>query len=217
MMTLFGVSKRRGSAARVVMAIVSLLVIAGCDSSRRQIGIIREKEALQRTADRMLRELSAKDARIRQLESQVAYLQSFDPNRPVDIFSPVKIEIAGLTRGADYDGLPGDDGVTVYVRPRDADGDAVKAAGSITVQLIDNTNLAAPKVVGVYEFDDAQALRTMWHGRFNTDHFSLKCPFPDGFSPPASRRLTVSARFVDFLTGATLTAVKEVDISFPNS
>ncbi len=217
MMNLHGLSKRRVNATCVVMLGVSLLAITGCNGSRRHIGLIKEKEALERMTDRMLRELAAKDAQIDQLEGQVASLQSFDPKRPADLFAPVKLEIVSLSRGADYDGVPGDDGVTVYLRPRDTDGDAVKAAGSITIQLIDNTDLPAPTVVGVYEFDDPQALRALWHGRFGTDHYSLKCPFPDGYRPSASRRLTVSARFVDFLTGATLTAVKEVDVSFPNS
>lgn len=212
----YELSRQRACAACAAAIGISLLASTGCTGSQRHIGLIKEKEALQRSADQMLRELAAKDARIDQLESQVATLQAFNPRRPADLFAPVKIQIASLTRGADYDGLPGDDGVTVHIRPRDADGDAVKAAGSITIQLIDNTNLATPTVVGVYEFDDPQALRSLWHGRFGTDHYSLKCPFPNGYRPPASRRLTVSAKFVDFLTGATLTAVAEVGVSFPD-
>ena len=117
------------------------------------------------------------------------------------------------TNGADYDGKPGDDGVTVYLRPRDADGHVVKVPGRITVQLLDNTDLGSPRPLGLYVFADPSELRKLWHGRFATQHYTLKCPFPPGTKLPDARRVTVSAEFVDYLTGATLTAVEEVPVS----
>ena len=112
--------------------------------------------------------------------------------------------------------MPGDDGVTVYLRPRDADGDVVKAPGRISIQLLDNTNLRTPRVLALKVFDDPEELRKLWHGRFATNHYTLKCPFPPEVELPTSRRVTVSAEFTDYLTGATLTAVKEVSIAFPD-
>ena len=97
------------------------------------------------------------------------------------------------------------------MRPRDADGDVVKVPGRISVQLLDNTELDSPKVIAVCQLDDADGLREAWYGQFGTQHYTLKCPFPPGLKPP--RRVDVKAEFVDYLTGATLTAVKEVTVS----
>ena len=71
-----------------------------------------------------------------------------------DLFAPVRAEIVSRSGGGNYDGLPGDDGVTVYLRLLDAEGDAVKVPGRITVQLLDNERLGAPRLLGLYRFDD---------------------------------------------------------------
>jgi hypothetical protein len=84
------------------------------------------------------------------------------------------------------------------------------------VQLVDNTDIGSPRVLGVYTFDDLNEARKTWHGKFGTQHFTLKCPFPPGVQLPKSRRVLVSAEFLDLLTGATLTASEEVGFSMPD-
>ncbi len=199
----------------VVLAGAMLPVLPACLSPRERVRVYEQNESLRRDVERLQREVAQRDGRVAQLQRQVEDLQRFGPDRPADLFAPVTLDIASLSGGRDYDGTPGDDGVTVYLRPRDADGDAVKAPGRISVQLLDNTNLSAPRVLALKVFDDPEELRKLWHGRFATDHYTLKCPFPPDVELPASRRVTVSAEFTDYLTGATLTAVKEVPIAFP--
>jgi len=204
-------------ARRGCFAAVGLLACMGCETPGRRAELLKQNEALQRDKAALERAIARRDGTIASLRQQVRDLQAFDPDRPVNLFAPVKLEIASLSGGADYDHIPGDDGVTVYLRPLDADGHVVKAPGRIKIQLLDNTDLAAPRVLGVCLFEDLDELRRLWHGRFATNHFTLKCPFPSGVILPATRRVTVSAEFLDFLTGATLTAVKEVAISVPGN
>lgn len=178
--------------------------------------ILKDNDALRKDKGRLERTVAQRDATVASLQKQIDNLKGFAPDRPVDIFAPVKLEIASLSGGADYDGKPGDDGITVYLRPRDADGDAVKVAGRMKVQLVDNTVLGSPRVLGVYVFDDLNETRKAWHAKFGTQHFTLKCPFLPGVELPKSRRVLVSAEFIDLLTGATLTASKEVGFSMPD-
>ncbi len=192
-----------------------MLAAGGCRSGAERGKILRDNDALRRNKERLERTVAQRDATIAAQQKQLEDLQGFDPDRPVGVFSPVKLEIASLSGGADYDGRPGDDGITVYIRPRDADGDIVKVPGWIKVQLVDNTNLGSPRVLGVFSFDDLDKVRKTWHGKFGTQHFTLKCPFPSGMELPRSRRVLVSAEFTDLLTGKTLTASKEVEFSFP--
>lgn len=192
-----------------------LLCLSGCGPNQQAIKHARENEALRQQNDAMQRSILERDGSIAMLRKQVADLQTLGPDRPVTFFAPVKLEIASLSGGADYDGKPGDDGINVYLRPKDTDGDTVKTPGKMKVQITDNSNLASPRVIGVYSFDNLEEVRKTWHGQFGTQHFTLKCPFPGGVALPASRKLVVSAEFVDLLSGATLTASQEVKFAEP--
>ncbi len=193
-----------------------LLGVTGCVSGTERARVLKDNESLRVEKARVERTLAQRDETIASLHKQIDTLKGFTPDRPLDLFAPVKLEIAGLSGGADYDGKPGDDGITVYLRPRDADGDAVKVPGRMKVQLVDNTVIGSPRVLGVYAFDDPNATRKLWHAKFGTQHFSLKCPFRPDVELPKSRRVMVSAEFVDLLTGATLTASQEVGFSMPD-
>ncbi len=194
---------------------VMLVALSACRSPGQWARLTKNNDALRRDNERMQRIVAQRDGTIARLHRQIEQLEGFGPGRPAGLFAPVKIEIASLSGGAEYDDKPGDDGVTVYIRPRDAEGDVVKVPGRFTIQLIDNTNLASPRRLGLYVFDDPGELGKLWHGKFATNHYTLRCPFPPGAKLPATRRVTVQAEFVDYLTGATLTAVKEVRLLFP--
>ena len=154
-----------------------------------------------------------RDSTVSGFQKQVENLKSFQRDRPADLFAPEKLEIVRRSGGADYDGQPGDDGVTVYLRLLDADGDTVKVGGRIRVELQDPSTPGTPRVIGLYVFDRADDLRKHWDGRFGMHHFTLKCPFPAGFKPPTAGRVTVRAEFDDYLTGRTLTALDEVSVA----
>ena len=194
------------------MGLAVLSALAGCGHTAQRVDFAAESERLWRENRRLERKVAAGDRVTAELRHRVDNLQGFAGARHADLFRPVKIEIASLTRGANYDDRPGDDGVTVYLRPHDEDGDVVKVPGRITIQLVDTSTPGSPRAVGLCVFDDADALGRLWHGRFGTNHYSLPCPFSAGESP-SGPKLTVNAEFVDYLTGATLTTVKEVAVS----
>jgi hypothetical protein len=171
---------------------------------------MKENQDLREENSRLTRELTESNGSVARLKEQLATVGGFTPDRPLHKFAPVKIEIASLSGGADYDGKPGDDGVTLHVRPRDADGDVVKTPGKISIQLLDISDLGSPRVVGKCIYDDIEQVRQMWYGKFLTQHFSVKCPFESGARLPACGKLLATAEFVDIVTGVTLTANQEV-------
>ena len=191
---------------------VLLLLLAGCASPSSNAKTSQGAEELRRENRRLSRNVEQRDGSIAEMKAQIKSLQGFSADRPLGHFHPVEIEIASLSGGADYDATPGDDGVTVHLRLRDADGDVVKTAGRITIQLLDTSTPGSPTAVGLCVFDDPSALGRMWHGRFGTNHFTLRCPFSEG-KTPTRRKLTIDVEFVDYLTGKSLTAVREVAIS----
>jgi hypothetical protein len=190
-----------------------LLVLPACLSPGERARLIQQNEKYRRENERLQRTVAQRDGTVASLGEQIENLKAFGPDRSADLFAPVKLEIASLTGGADYDDRPGDDGVTVYLRLRDADGDLVKSPGRISVQLLDNTDLGKPRVLGLYRIDDPERVREAWYGRFGTRHYTLKCPFLPGTEVPKNGRVDVKVEFVGFLTGAVLTAVTEVAVN----
>jgi len=199
-----------------LLAAVSGLVLSavfGCSERGELIRMTKNRDAVQVERDRLRRELDSRNARIAKLDRRVETLAQFGPDRPADLFAPVKIEIVSRSGGIDLDGKPGDDAITVYIRPIDVDGDAVKVPGLIRVQLLDNSVLGEPRVLGLCVFDDPGELRRMWYSKFGTNHFTAKCRFAPGKKPPEIGRVLVSVEFTDYLTGKTFTATKEVDVA----
>ena len=194
-----------------LLGILSVLT-AGCMSPGERARLVKENQTLRVENETLQRGIAQRDGTVALLHKQTRDLQGFGPDRPVDVFAPVKAEIVSRSGGADYDGRPGDDGVTVYLRLVDADGDAVKVPGRITVQLLDNSDLGSPELLGLYRFDSVDQLRKAWYGKFGTRHYTLKCPFPHGVKPP--RRIDLKVEFVDYLTGRTLAANAEVVVSY---
>jgi hypothetical protein len=197
-----------------VLSVIGLLVsVPTCRTNTEVSRLVKENQDLRQESQRLTRELTEKDKALADLQDRVAVLTRLGPDRPLHVFAPTQLEIASLSGGADYDGKPGDDGVTLYLRPRDADGDVVKVPGNIQIQLVDNTQIGSPRVVAVCIYDDLEKVREMWLGKFLTQHFSVKCPFPPGVELPPSRKLQATAEFTDVATGRTLTAVQEVSFT----
>ncbi|MBI1825699.1 MAG: hypothetical protein HYR83_04865 [Planctomycetes bacterium] len=188
----------------------ALLYAVGCNSPGAYSNAIKERDTMKYRAERLEREIAERDATIEGLKSQISTLQGLDPNRRRIAFGPASIEIVSRSGGMDFDGQPGDDGIMIYLRPRDEEGDAVKAPGNVTIDLLDTTIAGAPRSVAVCTFDDPDALRKTWHSQLLTQHYSLRCPFPGEAKLPDSRSLLASVTFTDLDSGAVFKAEKEV-------
>jgi hypothetical protein len=128
------------------------------------------------------------------------------------LFTAQRLELASRTGGIDLDGKPGDDGVVVYAQPRDADGDALKAAGEFTIELLDLTQPGRPRSLGTFRFTDREELRKSWYGGLMTYHYTFKCPFPEDALATVPREVHIRVTFLDWLTGRELTADRTVPI-----
>ncbi|HNQ22693.1 MAG TPA: hypothetical protein PKK06_06330 [Phycisphaerae bacterium] len=196
--------------------LAAVLLVTGCESAGERVRLAKENQQLRDDRARLERTLTQRDGSLVQLRDQLTRLQQLGPDRPFAAFAPVRIEIASLSGGADFDGKPGHDGVRLYIRPIDADGDVVKVPGRIRVQLLDESELGKPRLLGLYVFDKLDDLRRMWHGKFLTQHFTVDCPFPPGTALPASRSVTATLEFSDYLSGAVLAATKRLSLELPD-
>ena len=202
-----------------VSALLLLLASAGCEpAGDKRLRTLQQKaDALEVENDRLQRQLLEGDATLDDCRTQVEVLQALGPRRLEKLFVVDRIELASRTGGADYDDVPGDDGITVYLRPLDADGHVLKAAGEITIELLDTNRPGQPRSLGLYVHNDPEQLRKLWYGAFLTNHYTIKCPWQPDVGPPTNREVTVKATFYDFVTGKRFTATKVVDVALPGS
>lgn len=193
-----------------VCAISSCLLISACTADSRIAGLTRENQSLRENIQLLEQQNKVMSEELAASRQQVGTLSGLGEERPADLFAPVAIEIASLSGGTNMDNLPGDDGVTVHLRPVDADGQVVKVPGAIAIQLLDNSDFAHPRVIALCEVRASDEIRKTWMGILGTNHYTIRCPFPSGVALPHSQKITVNASFTDFLTGRVLTTSKEV-------
>ena len=98
-----------------------------------------------------------------------------------------------LTGGDDLDNTPGDEGVSVVIEPKNAEGIYVPQAGSVSVVVLDPAKTGTSARVARWDFDIGEAtshLRTSALGR----GIHLNLPWPN--KPPEHERLHLFVRYV---------------------
>lgn len=177
----------------------------------QEIKLQRELDEARIAAKEKERLLAQRDAQIEALREQIEKNRPFQDVDIDKLFTVDRIEIVSRSGGEDFDGKVGDDGVVLYVRPVDRDGDVIKAAGSFVVQLFDVNAEEGPRKLGEYRFEDPDTLASLWYGGFLTNHYTLRCPFMPG-SEPSGREVLARVTFVDFLTGRVRSASQTLKI-----
>ena len=145
-------------------------------------------------------------------QKRIDTLVGLGPDRLKKLYYTTGIKLGQYTGGADLNGQAGDDGIKVFLRPIDTNGDTIKAAGSVTVQLYDLAQPADKTLIGEYKWSVDEVAKA-FSGGFLTYHFSFTCPWKSG--PPKHDGITVRVEFIDYLTGKTLSVQKlcKVDLS----
>jgi len=163
---------------------------------------------LNRRISQLTEQLAERDRRVQALQSaneemrgHIDRIRGFTPEQLEHIVAPQRLEIATLSGGRDFDQRPGDDGVRVFLKPIDKDGDAIKVAGDIRVDLFDLSEPAGSTLIGSVSFPVSE-VHALWYGRFLTYHYTLDCAWQ---RPPKGQEVTVRVTFVDYITKRLLT------------
>jgi hypothetical protein len=208
----------RGGLLMFSVVIVSA-ALTGCDGMN--LNPFQDKKVKQLTADlqtaRAETELARKDADSAKIElarkqKRIDTLVALGPDRLQKLFYPVSLKLGQYTGGADLNGQGGDDGVKVFLRPIDANGDTIKAAGSVTIQLYDLAQPPDKTLIGEYKWSIDQVAKA-FSGGFGAYHYTFTCPWKNG--PPKHDQITVRLEFTDYLTGKTLPVQKLCKVELP--
>lgn len=127
---------------------------------------------------------------------------------------------AMLTSGANRDGQPGDEGISVLLQPVDAQGDLVKLVGDIDLELLDLSREGDSQRVGHWHFT-SEEVREHWHRGFvgagylfqlewQTPPVSAELTLHGKMTAPDGRRFDTTAQVKVEPTGAPTSAVAHV-------
>ena len=198
-------------ASRIVL-LGFIAFVAGCNPPAQQSAQI-DLQRCRRENLKLKAKIEQMQGTIANQQRQIETISRLGDKRLEKLFHIVAVELGRYTRGVDLDGKAGDDGIRVYLRPVDRDGDVIKTAGEVKIQLFD---LAAPdgeRLLGTYFFPVEQ-VRKHWRGGFLTYHYRFECRWKN---PPAHDEITVRVEFIDYLTGKTFTAQKLCKVHLPPS
>jgi hypothetical protein len=195
-----------------VLLWLGLLLPAGC----RNCDLV---EAELRTKDRELRNLKG------ELQNTQLYNQALQTElqtlRPVAV-APMSPELASQTYtlkelvlgrqtgGYDEGGGPGDGALQVVVEPRDPDGHAIKAPGTLVVEVLQITPEGLKTPLSSWQIPPEQ-LRRNWRSGLLSTGYQLVLPWK---VLPRYSRLRVTARLI-LTDGRVFEADKDVTIRLP--
>ena len=184
---------------RIFLLLVPIIILAGCQNSEKNT-TISENESLKAENKRLAQQLEESQVKIKQLQQQVKNISVIEGKiEPEDIYNLENVKITRYTNIYDKD----EDGIRetliVYIQPSDAQGDAVKAAGDVEVQLWDLNKTENEALLGQWKITNDK-LKDLWFATMVSTNYRLIFDVVDkvkNYNQP----LTVKMTFTDYLTG----------------
>jgi len=207
-----GVVSLRGSRTPTHLRICAtsfLLFLAGCGiGTERKTPEELRAEKLQQEKASLKGDVEQHRVQIEQLRAQIRELSALKdkPNNPYELTS---LRIAKISNFFDKDRDGIQETLVVYVQPIDTEGDVVKAAGTVSVQLWNLNNPNGQALLGQWKVEPAE-LRKLWFNSLAITSYRLTFDRPDAvgvFSEPLTLRVT----FTDYLTGETFLAQQVIE------
>lgn len=193
-------------AALPVVLIALTMAAGGCNGpfggTAMTTALQNQVDGLRKDNDDLRKANAALHAQAAANRKQIESLLDLGDKRLEKLYPVTALKLGSHTGGIDQDGRPGHDAVKVFLEPIDQDGNVIKAAGEVTIQLFDLA--AKDTLVAQYAFG-VDEVRKHWSSGFLAYHYSFVCPWPQA-RPPQHDQITVRVVFRDYLTGKQFTA-----------
>ena len=145
-----------------------------------------------------------------ELKKQIEVLSGVNPEeRGKSIYDLQKVNISRYTDFYDKDKDGKKEKLIVYVQPIDEEGDIVKVAGTVDIQLWDLNKADGEAQLAQWRVEPAE-LKKLWFAALMSTYYRLTFDIADivqDFKEP----LTVKLTFTDYLTGKVYQAQKAIE------
>ena len=192
-------------AVTVLVVGCAVLIASGCESNEDLSGTVWEqnKQIKQQKKD-LEAEVEKLQAKNKQLQEQVVVLSKMPVGvNPDDLYGLKKLVISKRTGLYDKDKDGKKEKLILYLRPVDGEGDALKAAGDVEVELWDLSQEPKESLLAKWHIGPSE-LKKMWVGGMLTHYYRLSFDLTGDIEK--RKELTARIRFTDHLTGKVLTA-----------
>ena len=174
--------------------------IVGCENAgKAKTPLIEQIDTLRQDKKQLTRQIEQLKSEKKGLQKQIKTLHGLaEEVKLEDLYDVQRIKITKYTNLHDKDEDGKKETLIVYVQPTDRNGDIVKAAGSVDIQLLD-LNEEGPQVLGQWNVTPGQ-LKKLWFNALLKTNYRLAFDVADkveSFEEP----LTVNVTFTDYLTG----------------
>ena len=172
---------------------------AGCENDNRSP--LREKvKSLTKEKSVLSYELKTVEAEKAELQQQVQVLSGLEPAVKVtSLYNLVGLKIGRFTNVYDRDKDGSEETLLVYIQPIDEQGDIIKAAGTVDVELWDISRESSEAKLGVWHITTDE-LKKLWLKTLLSVSYRLEFDV-SGMVGEFAEPLTVKVTFTDYLAG----------------
>jgi hypothetical protein len=180
---------------------VSLLALSlGCENSNKNASPADQVRKMTEENSQLQNQIAQSGNETQQLKERIQVLSGLPQGvKAENIYNLISIKITRYTNLYDKDKDDKKETLIVYIQPIDQNGDIIKAAGDVDVQLLDLSKKDGPVQLGQWHVT-AQQLKELWFKTLLTVNYRLKFDVAgkvENFKDP----LTVTVTFTDYLTG----------------
>lgn len=187
-----------------------ILFVAGCQSTGgRKPSLAEQLHQLKQEKTQLTHQIEQSKAENEQLKKQIQVLSGLPRQvKPESVYDLQRIKISRYTNIYDRDEDGKKEKLIVYIQPVDQDGDTIKAAGAVDVQLWDLNREDGQALLSQWHVEPGE-LKKLWLATMITINYRLAFDVADKidkFEEP----LTVKVTFTDYLTGKVFKEQKTI-------
>jgi len=185
----------------IILTVCLLALAAGCENAdSKKPSLADQIEKLKQDKTQLQNQIEQSGAENEQLNQRIQVLSSLPEGvKPENIYSVHEIKITRYTNLYDKDKDGRKETLIVYIQPVDQDGDVIKAAGTVDVELWDLNKEDGHAQLGKWHIT-ANELRKLWFKTLLAVNYRLTLDVGgkvENFKDP----LTVKVTFTDQLSG----------------
>lgn len=195
----------------IILISVLLITVQGCISSDHVKNIENKNFELDKLNKQLERQLEESKAKNDELKKQMATLSKLDHEKRINsLYELETVKVAKYTNLYDKDKDGTKEKLIVYLQPIDVEGDLIKAAGSVEVELWDLRRESDEALLTKWQISPDELKKT-WYATVVTSNYRLAFDVVDIIGS-LEGPFTVKVTFTDYVSGKVYTEQKMVSL-----
>jgi len=188
---------------------IFLILVTGCANPNEKESIAAQIEQLTQERSELQKQIEQSEEENEQLKQQVQVLSGLPENVKLENLNRLEnIKIGRHTGFFDKDDDGKKEKLIVYLQPTDEQGDALKAAGTVEVQLWDLNKTNGQAMLGQWKVEPDE-LKKLWFETLVSIYYRLTFDVAS-IVKSLDKPLIVKVTFTDYLTGKVFNEQKAI-------